>query len=67
MSSDAPEKLAIIAAAKYAMNDDERSVAKKAWLDGYCAAYELIEKHIQFLESQLREANSRIMRLEAER
>jgi hypothetical protein len=61
------EKMAIVAAAKYAMNDEERSVAKKAWLDGYGAAYELIEKHIQFLESQLREAQSKIMRLEAER
>lgn len=61
------EKMAIVAAAKYAMNDEERSVAKKAWLDGYEAAYEPIEKHIQFLESQLREAQSKIMRLEAER
>lgn len=32
------EKMAIVAAAKYAMNDEERSVAKKAWLDGYEAA-----------------------------
>lgn len=32
------EKMAIVAAAKYAMNDEERSVVKKAWLDGYEAA-----------------------------
>ena len=34
---------------------------------GYHAAYRELSQHIQFLESQLREANSRIMRLEAER
>lgn len=63
MSSKTPEQLA----SEYAATVEENSTTKKAWLAGYCAAYELIEKHIQFLESQLREANSRIMRLEAER
>lgn len=34
---------------------------------GYHAAYRELSQHIQFLESQLREANTRAMRLEAER
>ena len=63
MSSKTPEQLA----SEYAATVEENPTTKKAWLAGYCAAYELIEKHIQFLESQLREANTRAMRLEAER
>jgi hypothetical protein len=63
MSNKTSEELA----SEYAATVEENSTTKKAWLAGYCAAYELIEKHIQFLESQLRQANSRIMRLEAEK
>lgn len=74
MSSKTPEQLASEYAVVKATDIlgvervvGENPTTKKAWLAGYCAAYEIIEKHIQFLESQLREANSRIMRLEAER
>jgi len=37
------------------------------YLAGYNAAYEKLRGHIYFLETQLREAHSRILRLEAEK
>ena len=67
MSSDAPEKLAIVAAAKYAMNDEERSVAKKAWLDGYETATDKYLEQIRHLEMELQQAKLLAMKLEAEK
>lgn len=43
------------------------NVVRESYMAGYHSAYENIYQHIQFLESQLRQANNTIMRLEAER
>lgn len=41
--------------------------AEKGFLAGYKAGYESLREQIQALESQLRQANGMVMKLEAER
>ena len=40
---------------------------KNAYLTGYQVAHEKLSQHIQSLESQLRQANGMVMKLEAEK
>jgi len=47
--------------------DNMTLATRQAFLAGYKAGYESLCDQIQFLESQLRQANGMVMKLEAER
>lgn len=66
-----PEQMAEELATEYAefatISEHTYKIAYLSYLGGYSMAHEKIQAHIQFLELQLREANTRAMRLEAQR
>ena len=67
MSNKTPEQMATEYAEFATISEHTYRVAYHSYLGGYLAAHEKLEQQIQFLELQLREANTRAMRLEAEK
>jgi len=61
-----PEELAKKYADKHALTGTG-TIEKKCFLAGYQAGYESLRDQIQSLESQLRQANNMVMKLEAEK
>jgi hypothetical protein len=47
--------------------DNMTLATRQSFLAGYQAGYESLRDQIQFLESQLRQANNMVMKLEAEK
>lgn len=61
-----PEQMAEEFASKY-VTDPGYILSKAGFLAGYKAGYESLREEIHALESQLRQANGMVMKLEAER
>jgi hypothetical protein len=69
--SKTPQELATAYADFATISDHTYTIAYHSYLGGYDAgysvAYEKLSQHIQSLESQLRQANGMVMKLEAEK
>lgn len=69
--SKTPEQMATEFAEFATISDHTYTIAYHSYLGGYEAGYQVahekLSQHIQSLESQLRQANGMVMKLEAEK
>lgn len=71
MSNKTPEEMASAYAEFATISEHTYAIAYHSYLGGYEVGYQVaheqLSRQVQFLETQLREAHSRILRLEAEK